>query len=70
MGRYQKKIVTEKINIIPENIGEYNINKLTEQAINSIALQIPTKDILNRLSYKGFLRKLPKTNRYKGRGIG
>jgi len=46
------------------------VNKIISRAINSLALIIPTKNILDRLTEKGYLRKLPKSNRYKGKGIG
>ncbi len=70
IGRYHKSIKSKENNISPENLPQYNIKKLSEQAMNNLALQVPTKNILDRLTKKGFLRKLPKSNRYKGRGVG
>jgi retron-type reverse transcriptase len=70
LGRYHKSIQSKEKNISLENLVEYNIKKLSEQAMNNVALHVPTKDILDKLTKKGFLRKLSKSNRYKGRGVG
>jgi len=70
LGRYHKSIKSKENNISPENLPQYNIKKLSEQAMNNVALHVPTKDILDKLTKEGFLRKLPKSNRYKGRGVG
>lgn len=65
IGGYQNKIASEKR--VLENVV---VNNLTSRAINNLGLIIPTKNILDRLTEKGYLRKLPKSNRYKGTGIG
>jgi len=65
IGRYLNKIDSK-------NVSENNINikKLAQNAINSPSLLIPTKKILERLCTRGYVRKIPKSNRYKGKGIG
>jgi group II intron reverse transcriptase/maturase len=65
IGRYTNKIVSE--NILDNNV---NIKKLSQNAINRPSLLIPTKKILDRLCLRGYVRKLPKSNRYKGKGLG
>ena len=65
IGRYRNKIASE--NVLVNNV---NIKKLTQNAINSPSLLIPTKKILDRLCARGYIRKLPKSNRYKGKGVG
>lgn len=65
IGSYQNKVASE--NPIVENVV---VKKLSSRAINSLGLIIPTKCILGRLTEKGYLRKLPKSNRYKGIGVG
>lgn len=70
IGRYHKSIKSKENNISPENLPQYNLDKLSEQAMNNLALHVPTKYILDTLTKEGFLRKLPKSNRYKGRGVG
>ena len=58
--------------LVSENDSSYGVNfkKLTQIAISSPSLLIPTKEILERLRSRGYVRKLPKSNRYKGKGIG
>lgn len=65
IGRYQNKTVSE--DLVVDNVP---IKKLTSRAITGLSLMIPTKHILDRLTKKGYLRKLPKSNRYKGLGVG
>lgn len=47
-----------------------SMKALQQRAINNPSLLIPTKRILERLATKGYIRKLPKSNRYKGLGVG
>lgn len=65
IGRYTNKITSN--NVSEEGV---EIKKLKQNAINSPSLIIPTKRILERLHDKGYIRKLPKSNRYKGKGVG
>jgi hypothetical protein len=65
IGRYTNKITSDLVS--EEGI---ELKKLKQNAINSPSLMIPTKRILERLCDKGYVRKLPKSNRYKGRGVG
>ena len=65
IGRYINKISSD--NVSEEGI---ELKKLKQNAINSPSLIIPTKRILERLRDKGYIRKLPKSNRYKGKGVG
>ena len=65
IGRYTNKITSDKVS--EESI---ELKKLKQNAINSPSLIIPTKPILERLCGKGYVRKLPKSNRYKGKGVG
>jgi group II intron reverse transcriptase/maturase len=65
MGRYLNKIDSKNVSV--DNV---NIKKLTQNAINSPSLLIPVKKILDRLCIRGYVRKLPKSNRYKGKGVG
>jgi hypothetical protein len=37
---------------------------------NNLQLRIPTKLILEYFFVKGYIRKLPRSNRYKGCGVG
>jgi group II intron reverse transcriptase/maturase len=50
--------------------GGVTDKKLTQNAINVPSLLIPVKKILDRLTIKGYVRQLPKSNRYKGKGVG
>ena len=65
IGRYINKISSD--NVSEEGI---ELKKLKQNVINSLSLIMPTKRILERLRDKGYVRKLPKSNRYKGRGVG
>ena len=65
IGRYKNKIVSE--NVFDNNL---NIKKLSQNAINSPCLLIPTKKILDQLCLRKYVRRLPKSNRYKGKGLG
>lgn len=65
IGRYQNKIFSKSI-----QIDKLNIKALQQSAINSPSLLIPTKKILDRLVSKKYVRKLEKSNRYKGCGVG
>lgn len=40
------------------------------QKVNILKLLIPTKKILKKLTFYGYLRKINKANSYKGRGVG
>jgi group II intron reverse transcriptase/maturase len=65
IGRYKNKVTSKSVS--EEGI---ELKKLKQNAINSPSLIIPTKRILERLHGKGYVRKLPKSNRYKGKGVG
>ena len=65
IGRYINKISSD--NVSEESL---ELKKLKQNSINSPSLIIPTKRILERLWEKGYVRKLPKSNRYKGKGVG
>lgn len=65
IGRYRNKTDYKKI-----VIEETEITVVTNTAINAPSLLIPTKKILERLTTRGFIRKLEKSNRYKGKGVG
>jgi hypothetical protein len=65
IGRYGTKVVSKS-----EVRGGIEMKVLQAVAINPVALMIPTKQILKRLTDRGYVRKLPKSNRYKGRGVG
>lgn len=66
VGRYQNKIVG-----VDETLETgLKVKTLNQRAINSPSLNIPTKKILDRLTDKGYLRKMEKSNRYKGKGVG
>lgn len=58
--------------VVSESGSSYgvNIKKLIQRAINSPSLLIPTKEILDRLCSRGYVRKLAKSNRYKRKGVG
>ena len=65
IGCYINKITSN--NVSEEGI---EVKKLKQNAINSPSLTIPAKRIFERLCGKGYIRKLPKSNRYKGKGVG
>jgi len=65
VGRYQNKVIGSQA-----STEDVSIKVLQQRAINAPSLQIPTKKILERLATKGYVRKLPKSNRYKGKGVG
>jgi hypothetical protein len=65
IGRYSNKINSK--NIVEDSV---TVKKLTPNAINGPSLLIPVKKILDRLSIRGYVRKLPRSNRYKGKGVG
>jgi hypothetical protein len=65
VGRYQNKVVSGEV-----STNGVEIKSLHQREINKPGLSIPTKRILERLVASGFIRKLPKSNRYKGRGVG
>lgn len=65
IGRYTSKVTSTNVS---ENGVE--LKKLGQNAINSPSLIIPTKRILERLRENRYVRKLQKSNRYKGMGVG
>ena len=65
VGSYLNKINSK--NVVEDSV---TVKKLTLNAINGLSLLIPVKKILDRLCIKGYLRKLPRSNRYKGKGVG
>ena len=65
IGRYQNKVIANHV-----DVAGVNLKVLQQRALNSPSLQIPTKQIMERLVVKGYIRKLPRSNRYKGMGVG
>lgn len=65
IGRYSNKINSK--NVVEDSV---TVKKLTQNAINGPSLLIPVKKILDRLCIRGYVRKLPRSNRYKGKGVG
>jgi group II intron reverse transcriptase/maturase len=60
---YENKIILKNT-----YINNINIKNLTQKS--SLSLLIPTKKILELLCKQGYVRKLAKSNRYKGKGVG
>jgi group II intron reverse transcriptase/maturase len=65
VGRYSNKINFK--NVVDVSATD---KKLTQNAVNGLSLLIPVKKILDRLCIRGYVRKLPRSNRYKGKGVG
>ena len=65
IGRYPNKINSK--NVVEDSV---TVKKLTQNAINGLSLLIPVKKILDRLCLRGYVHKLPRSNRYKGKGVG